>query len=335
MGGNSSQVVARGSGVGGVLLSKVAFLFPGQGSQQVGMGKSLVEEREEAKEIFDQADQVLGYSLSKLCFEGPEEELRLTANTQPAILTNSVALWSVLQKEIDLTPDYVAGHSLGEYSALVAADSFSFADAVWTVHKRGTYMEQAVPAGVGSMSAVLQLDREKLDEICREVSTPDLVVQPANYNCPGQIVISGHKEAVEKAGTLALEVGARRVVPLVVSGPFHSQLMEPAQAKLSQALTEVQIDEAKVPVVANVTAKSVTKAEEIRDLLIQQVAAPVLWEDTVRYLLDQGVTTFVEIGAGNVLAGLVRKVDRKVKVLNVQDLTGVEKAKEYFQQLRK
>lgn len=314
-------------------MGKIAFVFPGQGSQQVGMGKAIAEERTSAKLVFEEADQALGYALSELCFEGPEEELRLTANTQPAILTTSVALLGVLQEEVGVKPDFVAGHSLGEYSALVAADAITFAEAVQTVHKRGTYMEQAVPAGVGSMSAVLQLDRDKLDEVCKEASRPDSVAEPANYNCPGQIVISGHKEAVERAGVAAAEAGARRVVPLVVSGPFHSSLMKPAQEQLAKALEEVSIQDAKIPVVANVTAQAVTEASQIRELLVEQVSSPVLWEDTVRYLVDQGVTTFVEIGAGNVLAGLVRKVDRKAKVLNVQDLAGVEQVREYLKQV--
>lgn len=315
-------------------MSKVAFVFPGQGSQKAGMGLEIFQETDTAKQIFSDADKTLGYPLSRLCFEGPEEELRLTANTQPAILTTSIALWKVLEERLDQKPDFVAGHSLGEYTALVAAGSLSFVDAVLTVHKRGTYMEEAVPAGEGAMSAVMNLDRNKLVEICKEVSREEHVVEPANFNSPNQIVISGHHAAVKEAGEKALEAGARRVIPLSVSGPFHSSLMKPAADRLADHLETISIREAKVPVVANATAQGVTDSEAIQRLLIQQVASPVLWEDSVRYMLEEGVTTFVEIGAGNVLSGLIKKVDRKVKTISVYDPESLNQAAETLQSLK-
>jgi [acyl-carrier-protein] S-malonyltransferase len=234
-------------------------------------------------------------------------------------------------QEAGITPDYVAGHSLGEYSALVDAKAISFSEAVSIVHKRGTYMDQAVPAGVGAMSAILHLDRDKLNRVCQEVSKSDFVVEPANFNSPGQIAISGHAEAVKVAGEKALEAGAKKVVPLSVSGPFHSSLMKPAADQLEKALEQVTIHDAQVPVVANVTARPVQSATEIRQLLIDQVASPVLWEDSIRFMVDQGVDTFVEIGEGKVLSSLVKKIHRKARILSVQNPDTLEQTIESLQ----
>lgn len=303
-------------------MGKVAFVFPGQGSQFVGMGQTLTEQSEAARHVFQQADEALGFSLSTLCFEGPEEELRLTANTQPAILTASIAVLAALrEKQPDFTPAYVAGHSLGEYSALVAADALSFADAVKIVRARGQFMEEAVPAGQGAMSAVLNMDRNALHTVCEEVTASGHPVQLANMNCPGQIVISGSAEGVKLAGEQAKEAGAKRVLPLNVSGPFHSSLMKPAADKLQTVLAGVSVQDAKVPVVANVSARPVAESAAIVDSLVQQVSAPVLWEDSVQWMVEQGVTTFVEIGPGKVLAGLIKKIaPNETTIISVQDM---------------
>lgn len=305
-------------------MGKIAFLFPGQGSQTVGMGKTLASENEAVAAIFKRADDRLETNLSKIIFEGPEEELTLTINTQPALLTTSIAILEAFKKS-EITADFVAGHSLGEYSALVAAGAVTFEDAVFAVRMRGAFMEEAVPAGLGAMAAILGMEREILKEITEEISLTGHPVELANLNCPGQIVISGSKGGVEKASLVAKEKGARRIIPLQVSGPFHSSLMKPAAEKLAQVLNTINISEAKIPVIANVSATAVTKADEIKGNLIQQVSSPVLWEDTVNYLLNEGVDTFIEIGSGNVLSGLVKKIDRKVNVHAVNDRESMDK----------
>ncbi|MED4163127.1 ACP S-malonyltransferase [Halalkalibacterium halodurans] len=303
-------------------MAKVAFLFPGQGSQSVGMGSELLSE-EKAKEIFDEADERLSYSLSSIMFEGPEEKLRRTENTQPALLTMSTAVLSLV-REYGIKPDYTAGHSLGEYSALVASGSLTFADAVYAVHHRGLFMEEAVPFGEGAMAAILGMERDELEQVTKRVTEAGAVVELANLNCPGQIVISGSAEGVEQASEEAKEAGAKRVIPLQVSGPFHSSLMKPAAEKLEAVLADLAIADAAPPVIANVTADLVQKAADIRSSLIEQVYSPVRWEDTVRRMLELGVDTFVEIGSGNVLSGLVRKVQRRVNVFSVSDRASIE-----------
>ncbi|HJV44127.1 MAG TPA: ACP S-malonyltransferase [Bacillota bacterium] len=308
-------------------MGKIAFVFPGQGSQYVGMGKEAKEHNQRAAAVLEKANDALGVSLTDLCFEGPEDVLRLTANAQPAILTTSIAMLEWLRDEVELNPSYVAGHSLGEYSALVAAGAMSFEDAVVGVRARGTYMEEAVPAGVGTMAAVLGMDREPLGEICNEVTESGDPVQLANLNCPGQIVISGSAAGVQRAGEVAKSGGAKRVIPLNVSGPFHSSLLKPAADKLADKLATFDIKDAQVPVITNVSAKPTTDAKEIYQSLVEQVVSSVLWEDSVRFMLDQGVDTFIEIGPGNVLSGLIKKIDRNVKVYSIGDVASLTKFK--------
>jgi [acyl-carrier-protein] S-malonyltransferase len=303
--------------------SLIAFLFPGQGSQVVGMGQELAEKYSVARQTFEEADAALGYKLSQICFEGPEEKLKLTEITQPAILTASVAALRVL-REKGLAPDYVAGHSLGEYSAHVAAGTFSFVEAVRTVRHRGQYMQEAVPVGVGAMAAILGMTLPKVQEVADEAALGE-VCQAANINSPEQIVISGHAGAVERAITLASKRGAMKAVSLPVSAPFHCALMQPAQDRLGEDLKTVAFQNPACPVVSNVDAAPVTSGEAACDALIRQVTGTVKWEPSMRVLLEKGVGVFVEVGPGKVLRGLMRQTDRSKTCLTVSDEASLEK----------
>jgi len=294
----------------------LALLFPGQGSQSVGMGKSLSEASEPARTVFEEADRVLGFSLSKLCFEGPEEQLRLTANTQPAILTHSIAALADLRARFPEKLEgavFAAGHSLGEYSAGVAAGAFSFADAVALVRARGTFMQEAVPAGVGAMAAIVGLEPAAVEEACREAAQGETVA-PANYNSPEQTVIAGHAAAVARASEGCLARGAKRAIALPVSAPFHCALMSPARDRMKPLLEATVFTEAAMPVVTNVDAAPETSGEKLRDALVRQIDSPVRWVETVQRLAREGVDRALEIGPGNVLAGLVRRIDKSIKV---------------------
>lgn len=303
---------------------KVAFLFPGQGSQQVGMGKALFDGVPAARAVFEEADAALGEPLSRLCFEGPEEALKLTANTQPAILTASIAAFRALS-ERGVRADFVAGHSLGEYSALVAAGALEFTDAVRIVRKRGSFMQEAVPMGEGAMAALLGGDAETVNAVCREAASLG-VCSPANLNSPTQTVIAGSKAAIERAVELAKEKGIRRAVMLAVSAPFHCALMAPAADRLKPVLEATAFSDLKLPLVTNVDAEIITSGAAARDALVRQVASPVRWTDSVRRLASEGVTTFVEVGPGKVLSGLVKNISRDCRALNVEDMESLDAA---------
>ncbi|MCL4846501.1 MAG: ACP S-malonyltransferase [Acidobacteria bacterium] len=294
----------------------IAFVFPGQGSQKVGMGRALFDRDAVCRETFEEADAALGEPLSRLCFEGPEDQLVLTENTQPAILTVSVAACRLLLSR-GLRPAFVAGHSLGEYSAHVAAGTVSFADALRIVRRRGRYMQEAVPVGAGAMAAVLGLDAERVAEACADAAGGE-VVSPANLNAPGQVVIAGSAAAVARAGERAKALGAKRVVPLPVSAPFHCALMAPAEARLAPELRALEARDPQVPVVANVDAEPKRDRAAALEALVAQVSRPVRWEDVVRRLASEGVRTYVEVGPGTVLTGLVRKIDREATVLSTE-----------------
>jgi [acyl-carrier-protein] S-malonyltransferase len=308
------------------MTTKIAFLFPGQGSQTVGMGRELAERFPIAAETFAQADEACGFPLSKLCFEGPEDELKLTENTQPAILTVSVAVARVLESH-DVKPSIAAGHSLGEWSAHVIAGTISFPDAVHAVKARGRAMQEAVPAGAGAMAAVLSTDINAVIEACTEAARETgQIVTAANMNSPGQTVISGALEAVERASVIAKAKGARRAVMLPVSAPFHSALMRPAEEVVARVLESILLSEPIMPVAANVTGQLVTNAEAAREALIRQVTGSVRWVDCVHSLVQSGATIFVEVGPGKVLCGLLKQIDPAQKALNVEDSTSLEKA---------
>ncbi len=294
----------------------LALLFPGQGSQSVGMGKALYEASPATRAVFEEADAALGFALSRLCFEGPEEELKKTANTQPAILTHSVAAWRDLQARFPERLEgaaFAAGHSLGEYSAGVAAGALAFPDAVRLVRQRGLFMQEAVPAGVGAMAAIVGLPPEEVEAACGEAAQGE-VVSPANFNSPEQTVIAGHAAAVARASAACTARGARRAIPLAVSAPFHCSLMAPARERLRPLLEETRFADAAVPVVTNVDARSESRGELLRDALLRQVDSPVRWVESVRLLAREGVDRALEIGPGNVLSGLVRRIERGIKV---------------------
>ena len=299
-------------------MKSIAFTFPGQGSQYVGMGRELFENFSVARQIFEEADDSLHFSVSGLCFKGPEEALKLTENTQPAVLTTSVAALKVLQAEKGIAPQFAAGHSLGEYSALVASEALAFSQAVKIVRLRGKFMQEAVPVGEGAMAAVLGMEREQVENLCEEISSGE-VLAPANFNSPGQIVIAGHTKAVARAVERVKQEGKKAVL-LPVSAPFHCSLMKPAGERLEKALQEISVSDLKIPVVTNVEAEANTSKDAVKGLLVAQVSSPVRWEESIRKMIGKGIEQVVEIGPGKVLSGLMKRIDSRVETKNVEDL---------------
>jgi [acyl-carrier-protein] S-malonyltransferase len=304
-------------------MKQIAFVFPGQGSQYVGMGKEFHDHFRVAREVFEEADDALHFSISSLCFEGPDEALRMTENTQPAILTTSVASLRVLQSERGMSPQLTAGHSLGEYSALVASEALIFSDAVQIVRLRGRFMQEAVPLGEGAMAAILGMERQQVEGLCEEVSSGE-VLSPANFNCPGQIVIAGHSKAVQRAIEMVKQNGKKAIL-LPVSAPFHSPLMKPAGSRLEKAFEEISVKDLKVPVVTNVEAEINTSKERVKQLLVDQVTSPVRWEESMRKMFKEGIEQVLEIGPGKVLSGLVKRIDPRIETGNLEDLQTLKK----------
>ncbi|MDQ3798312.1 MAG: ACP S-malonyltransferase [Acidobacteriota bacterium] len=308
-------------------MSKIAYIFPGQGSQAVGMGKDLYENYAVSREVFEEADDTLGFKLSEMCFAGDEADLQLTANTQPAILTTSIAAFRAMEAEGFPTPDFVAGHSLGEYSALVAAGAMSFADAVRIVRRRGTYMQEAVPVGVGAMAAIIGAPLETIETACADAAEGE-ICSPANINSPSQIVIAGNSAAIDRAIELLKQRGAKRAIKLNVSAPFHCALMLPAQQRLAEDLRKIDFSDLRFPIIENVSAEANTQGGRVPTALTEQVSNPVRWAQSVENLIAEGVTTFVEAGAGKILSGLVRQINRDVRCLNVENFDSLKSSLE-------